>query len=848
MYRSADYTSSSAGFPPLPPPGYDRYDQSSYSSYPPPPPSLPLPLPPPPPPPSLGDGGLRRWDDRPPANNHDLDRYVPHDRQDDFRFRGPYSGLRQSRQNESRWDNRDRNRDTYHPPQGDFTFRVDRPSGLDPYDSYRPSERDERTSQQYDSYHPNLSRQPYRAHTRDRRGNRRPEYNQRRNRNERRSDRDGGRSRGGARGSQPQRRGGHSNPNKSNKASDRALLFRKHDDNVEVMLGDTKRRATYRDIDDLSDSDEAAMDISDNSDDDATEPARKRVRTATTTTTITTTAEDDTPKWSNPDPYTALPPPDESTRKKKDMVQLIRKARVEAESKKPAESTEAADFISCDFSDDERESRGDKNVNEKSQQSQASASAGKEGVPNAPAGFHPVPLTLPPLPPLPTEPLAQLSMTNSNPPAREPQTISAVAQGPKPAKQGSRKEPVDLRASTSLGNRKRTFDDAIKLPHASLKPAPKMRAAGDIVPVWAPTEDEDPCPWAIIDHSATPSMGTRLHKEIMDFYEYVRPREFEEQVRSEMIENLNKLVKKRWPDADVYPFGSFKSGLYLPTADMDVAICSKSFANRGIPKYYKKSMLFAMRTHLQTHRVPFRNEVELVLRAKVPLVKYTDDGTALKVDISFEKFDGHNAIQIFLDWKKKYPAMPILVALIKHFLLMRGLNEPVNGGLGGFSVICMVVNLLNQMPQVQSGSMKPEHHLGEVLMEFLDYYGNHFQYKTVAIRMNPPGLVNKSRVSNMIYRNMDRLSILDPNNPENDIAGGSANTETILRHFSRAHAILRERMSILAKGASTGDSYSTLLGPLLAGNYSSFRLQRDYMKTLSVKGLPEYEPIKRAVW
>jgi non-canonical poly(A) RNA polymerase PAPD5/7 len=87
--------------------------------------------------------------------------------------------------------------------------------------------------------------------------------------------------------------------------------------------------------------------------------------------------------------------------------------------------------------------------------------------------------------------------------------------------------------------------------------------------------------------------------------------------------------------------------------------------------------------------------------------------------------------------------MPILVTLIKHLLAMRGLNEPVNGGIGGFSVTCLVVSLLQNMPQVQSGSMIPEHHLGEILMEFLDLYGNQFNFETTAIQLNPPGYIPK---------------------------------------------------------------------------------------------------------
>lgn len=616
--------------------------------------------------------------------------------------------------------------------------------------------------------------------------------------------------------------------------SARELLVKNYDYQPELMLGDTIARATYRDVDELSDSDETEMDISEGSDSEVAEPASKRARTSAT---VPSNAEQEVPRWSNPDPYTALPPPDESTRKKKDMVHLIRKARVEAEAKKPALQTEGLDFISCDFSDDGDKVKDKDGAKRKSQtgpngaaaETSARQSTLDKHVSTTLSGAS----SLPPKPPVST---SDQQRTESREPAK---TNSAVS--------GTKNNPVDLTASTSLGNRKRTFDDVIKLPHTSLKPVSKMRADGGVVYLWKAVSDENPCPWAVDDHSKTLSMATRLHKEIMDFYEWVRPRSYEQHVRELMVKNLTKLIKKKWSDAKVFPFGSYMSGLYLPTGDMDIAICSDSFTRGQGAKYGRKTHLYALKSHLINYNAAYMEEVEVIANAKVPLIKFTDNETGLKVDISFEKLDGANAVGTFLDWKEKYPVMPILVALIKQFLLMRGLNEPVNGGIGGFSIICMVVNLLNQMPQVQSRSMRPELHLGELLMEFFDYYGNHFQYETVAIRMNPPGLVPKNAVSSIVYRNMDRLSILDPNNPENDIAGGSKNTPTIMDSFSRAHSTLRDRMAKLAQGFPE-DSGQTILAPLFAGGYSCFVDQRTYLERLAAQGLREYAPTKRSMW
>jgi len=79
------------------------------------------------------------------------------------------------------------------------------------------------------------------------------------------------------------------------------------------------------------------------------------------------------------------------------------------------------------------------------------------------------------------------------------------------------------------------------------------------------------------------------------------------------------------------------------------------------------------------------------------------------------------------------------------------------------------------------------------------------------------------------YKNLQRLSIIDPNNPENDIAGGSSNFYTVAEEFSRAHHQLCERMQSIA----LEDKTKSILFPILAGNYSTFEAQRDRMEELS---------------
>lgn len=239
-------------------------------------------------------------------------------------------------------------------------------------------------------------------------------------------------------------------------------------------------------------------------------------------------------------------------------------------------------------------------------------------------------------------------------------------------------------------------------------------------------------------------MASSLHKEICDFYDFVKPKAFEQAMREELLDRLRKVVKRRFPNSDVYCFGSFAAGLYLPNADIDVVVVSDGFLNGGTRTVCQsKSQLYSFAHHLQNVALAEHDSFEVIPKAKVPLIKFIDRITGLRVDVSFENSTGLIANKTFDHWKQQYPAMPILVTIIKQFLMMRGLNEVVHGGLGGFSVTCLVTSLLQNMPHVQTGEIIPEHHLGEMLIEFLDFYGNQLDIARTGIMLNPPGYFDK---------------------------------------------------------------------------------------------------------
>ncbi len=101
----------------------------------------------------------------------------------------------------------------------------------------------------------------------------------------------------------------------------------------------------------------------------------------------------------------------------------------------------------------------------------------------------------------------------------------------------------------------------------------------------------------------------------------------------------------------------------------------------------------------------------------------------------------------------------------------------------------------------------------------------------------------------LIYRNLDRLSIIDPNNPENDIAGGSSNYDVIKDCFAKAYDTLQKTMTQFANetpSASSNRIKNTLLYPLFAGNYAHFEDQRNWLQKMELGETSEYNVTETA--
>ncbi|KAG7249564.1 hypothetical protein CRUP_012330, partial [Coryphaenoides rupestris] len=68
---------------------------------------------------------------------------------------------------------------------------------------------------------------------------------------------------------------------------------------------------------------------------------------------------------------------------------------------------------------------------------------------------------------------------------------------------------------------------------------------------------------------------TSLHEEIVDFFNFMSPRPEEEAMRQNVVNKIEGVIKDLWPTSRVEIFGSFSTGLYLPTSDIDLVVFGK---------------------------------------------------------------------------------------------------------------------------------------------------------------------------------------------------------------------------------------------------------------------------------
>ncbi|XP_046677397.1 terminal nucleotidyltransferase 4B-like isoform X2 [Homalodisca vitripennis] len=314
------------------------------------------------------------------------------------------------------------------------------------------------------------------------------------------------------------------------------------------------------------------------------------------------------------------------------------------------------------------------------------------------------------------------------------------------------------------------------------------------------------CPWRSPNRVYDSRGIVGLHQEIEDFYKYMTPTEEEHQMRIGVVKKIESIVHSLWPSAKVEVFGSFSTGLYLPTSDIDLVVLGQ----------WNHLPLHTLENALLNSKISKSENVRVLDKASVPIIKLTDQMCDVKVDISFNMNNGLKSAQLIKNMRKKYPVLGKLVLVLKQFLLQRNLNEVFTGGISSYSLILMTISFLQLHPR-QAPDGFADQNLAVLLIEFFELYGRKFNYMKTAIRVKEGGTyIAKEEVQKDMIdgHRPSMLCIEDPLTPGNDIGRGSYGALQVKQAFEYAYLILQQGVNPSNQGISDTNLHS-LLGRII---------------------------------
>ncbi|RLN24933.1 hypothetical protein C2845_PM07G18430 [Panicum miliaceum] len=251
---------------------------------------------------------------------------------------------------------------------------------------------------------------------------------------------------------------------------------------------------------------------------------------------------------------------------------------------------------------------------------------------------------------------------------------------------------------------------------------------------------------------------------------------------SPMLSNIYGLNARQ-----VEVFGSFRTGLYLPTSDIDVVIFESGVKTPQLG-------LYGLAKALSQKGVA--RKIQVIAKARVPIVKFVETKSGIAFDISFDIDGGPQAADFIKDAVKKLPALRPLCMILKVFLHQRELNEVYSGGIGSYALLTMLITHLQLMwgeKDILGYRQPKEHNLGILLVKFFDFYGRKLNHYDVGISCNSANTFFLK--SDKDFMNLDRphlLAIQDPMVPDNDIGKNSFNYFKVKSAFSKAYSVLTD--------------------------------------------------------
>ena len=278
-----------------------------------------------------------------------------------------------------------------------------------------------------------------------------------------------------------------------------------------------------------------------------------------------------------------------------------------------------------------------------------------------------------------------------------------------------------------------------------------------------------------------------LHEEICDFIDFLQPTEAEIFMRRQIELQISDIAKKLWPDCEPCAYGSMTTHLVLPTSDIDMSILEVPITT--------EDALVALCSEISNQRLCAGAFPQMILKTKVPLLKFNTRSGDIEVDVSVNAIDGKSNSAVVNKMLKQFPEAQYIILIVKYFLHQRDLDEPYRGGVGSFAVTLLVLSFLQHHPiYTTQCRQRAQYGLGRLLIDFFRFYSLTFNAHRVQISLQGTGSYSTRPPPAMGDAHGrgagPQLIIEDPANPANNAASSLRVWPLVQTAFESAYMML----------------------------------------------------------
>ena len=190
----------------------------------------------------------------------------------------------------------------------------------------------------------------------------------------------------------------------------------------------------------------------------------------------------------------------------------------------------------------------------------------------------------------------------------------------------------------------------------------------------------------------------------------------ETKARERIYQHLKRNIENRLNGSRLHAFGSTQSRTSLGVGDLDLCLVVDGPSPRKI--------LNKIRNILRDLEM---TEIEVIGRAKVPIIKFKEPETGLPIDISVNNELALHNTELIRAYADTHPMVRNAVLTVKHWASSRGINQAFMGTLSSYAWTLLALGAMQLEPKIQLPNL--QHNAEPSILHLDDEYNVGFNLK-----------------------------------------------------------------------------------------------------------------------